>query len=840
MANKINFSDYRASGVYFLEIDNSVISTSSSRTALRMAVGFNMRGPFNRPVYVAGADDCNKFFGPIDRRLERQGCFTNRMVRTMVRKAPVYVLNLLKTTDADKVGCWFLPFGTAPAESDASTGKWEFEARYDDMYDRTKFWMADDRAFVNNAFKANSYTSDLKDAPFYAVGNCGTKDISVIVKKADVTGYNVTFLEYYGSKDEIPYKWINPNDYVSDYFVDVVLLSGQWADCNALSKDVVWSKYFDENGLKAEMLEKFLRLDAVNVIGKYTGCVIPNFQDKQGSIKAIDYIINSKCNETGLMLGTNEDAMEYVCFDASVGHFCDINGDGLYDAEGEESELTHKFVPDFVGNKLDSSTTSYLSCVIDASCIKTYESESREYTLGEDATTINLTDNQFMVSVDDAENIKIGDYVKNDKDFLIKIIKKRMISGVGCVYTANGIVGLKDINVTKEVEVTPDDPSTEDVNERVTEEREVTVKGVEIHPSIQSMVTNYKFTDLKGLRVSTRHMPGYNEYGTKAEEAGVEKIYSMLSDDMGLRKGLLNDDLIDFRYIVDTMAYGLGENCGGKRHLAALAKEKGHCTAIINAPSMTQFAESDAPVFGPEKDGYFDVAYIPQGGNQDLPYSADTQSFSLPGEDYGADHVGVFAPFLKYAERGRTILVPPAADVSNTFMNKYTGGDPYVTIANRNGILVNGEIAGVEYLFDEDDRGHLETMGINPIIERNAQAIIYGDKTAYQTVNSDLSYLHVREILNTIQLSCKAVLDDYVFNFNIPTVRAEIVTKLNPILRAMKDSGALVRYEIQCDENNNDKEVIDNKFCIVDIGVWISQNMEKIVVPITINRSTTA
>ena len=188
----------------------------------------------------------------------------------------------------------------------------------------------------------------------------------------------------------------------------------------------------------------------------------------------------------------------------------------------------------------------------------------------------------------------------------------------------------------------------------------------------------------------------------------------------------------------------------------------------------------------------------------------------------------------------KTILVPPAADVSNTFMNKYTGGDPYVTIANVNGILVNGEIAGVEYLFDEEDRGHLETMGINPIIERNGQALIYGDKTAYQTVNSDLSYLHVREILNTIQLSCKAVLDDYVFNFNIPTVRAEIVTKLNPILRAMKDSGALVRYEIQCDENNNDKEVIDNKFCIVDIGVWISQNMEKIVVPITINRSTTA
>ena len=80
----------------------------------------------------------------------------------------------------------------------------------------------------------------------------------------------------------------------------------------------------------------------------------------------------------------------------------------------------------------------------------------------------------------------------------------------------------------------------------------------------------------------------------------------------------------------------------------------------------------------------------------------------------------------------------------------------------------------------------------------------------------------------------------YVFTYNIPTTRAEIVTRINPILKAMKSSGALVKYEIQCDDANNDKEVIDNKFCIVDIGVWISQNMEKIIVPITINRSTTA
>ena len=52
---------------------------------------------------------------------------------------------------------------------------------------------------------------------------------------------------------------------------------------------------------------------------------------------------------------------------------------------------------------------------------------------------------------------------------------------------------------------------------------------------------------------------------------------------------------------------------------------------------MTQFAQSDAPFFGDNWDKSmgdsrptFDVAYIPQGGNQDLVYSADTSSFTLP------------------------------------------------------------------------------------------------------------------------------------------------------------------------------------------------------------------
>lgn len=807
MANKINFSDYPASGVYFMEIDNSIISTSSSRSALRLAVGFNMRGPFNRPVYVASADDCNKFFGPIDRKLERNGCFTNRMVRTLVRKAPVYVLNLLKVDSTDTVGCAFLPL-----TKEMGTG--EFKTPYSNLYDKTSFWVADDDAFVKESFvEGTSYegvfaedssieVTELEKAPFFAIGNCGTKDISVIVKKSEgLAGYNVTFLEYFGSQDEIPYKWINPNDYVSDYFVDVVAINGKW-DSSVLSNDVVWGKYFDENGLKADMFNKFIRLDAVNVIKQWTGCVLPNFQDKQGTIKSIDYVINAKCNETGLMFGVNEDALDYVAYDGD-GYFYDEDRTGVRPENAEDAN----FVPDFIGNEIasDSSAFYHMSAYVNPSEMIT------TVTCEEDSS---LASNEFKLSETNSSTVFVGDYVKSTSGRLSKITKKK---------------GIKSEDSSSFVYF-----ATEPVDK--------TNNNVEVHKNISSVTKSYKFFVLDGLKIGKTHIP--------SKEEGVEKIYSMLSGeydengkligDLGIRKGLLNNDAIDFRYIVDTMAYGLGENCGGKRHLANFAKEKEHCTAIINAPSMSQFASSDAPVFSDEKDGSFDISYIPQGGNQDLVYSPDTKLFSLPDEDNGATHVGVFAPFLKYADRNKVILVPPAADVANTFMNKFMGGDPYVTVANLNGIIVNSDVVGVEYQFDENDRGYLETMGINPIIDRSGQIMIYGDKTGYQSVKSDLSYLHVRELLNTIQIACGAVLEDYVFTYNIPTTRAEIVTRINPILKAMKSSGALVKYEIQCDDANNDKEVIDNKFCIVDIGVWISQNMEKIIVPITINRSTTA
>ena len=829
----INFADYKASGVYFLEIDNSIV-TGTTNAVQRLAVGYNGTGPFNRPIYLSSSSDCDRLLGDIDKKLERRGCFTNRNIRTMVSRSPIFALNLLPVNTADtssnpdQVGVNALSMAMSQ-ENIAS------KAPFAKMYDRTRFWIADEDAMMGGVFSAvnteKGTSNDNVHSPLFGVGNCGTKNISLIVRKATgMTGYNVTFLDWYGSEDEFPYRWINPNDYVSDYFIQVIAISGNWDPANyaTYAADPTWGQFFTEKGIKADMLNKFLRLDAVNVLGNWTGCIIPDFVDKQGNNRSIEYLINNSANETGLLFGFNASAFDTLSLgtkpDGKKELFLDVNGDNEYDAEGEEQKAP--YLIDLVGH--------YTPDVVDASGadfgkflsydLTDEEKQKMVFTLA----TAELDSSPAKLKVmevdmpDEAEDgftIGVGDYVRAASGLLARITKKQFRR----------------------------DASTDEGYFVFTCAEALPTSGpYYVHKNITDVYSTLALIPLKGLKITARHMPGFDSEGKPDNEAGVEKIYSML-EDPGIRKGLLNRDQLDFRYIVDTFAYGLGTEARGKVYLPRLAMDRGRTTALCNLPSMSQFASSDDPFFGesydPAIDGrpMFNVEYIPEGGNMDMAYpSGNTQQFTLPTEENGAKYCGFFSPFLRYTEGSKVVLVPPAADVSNTFMQKYLGGDPYKTVANLNGIIQNAEISGVEYMFDDSDRGAIEPFGVNPIIVRNGTVMIYGDRTTYQTLNSDFNFLHVRELLNTIEIGCANILHDYVYTYNLPKTRAEIVSRITPMLQAMKDSGALTQFTIQCDDKNNTKEVIDEKFCIVDIGVWITQNMEKILTRITLNRSTTA
>jgi hypothetical protein len=225
------------------------------------------------------------------------------------------------------------------------------------------------------------------------------------------------------------------------------------------------------------------------------------------------------------------------------------------------------------------------------------------------------------------------------------------------------------------------------------------------------------------------------------------------------------------------------------------------------------------------------------GGNPDMPRSFQ---FSFPNEEDGAKYCGVFGPYLKYNEGGKLLSIPPAADVANAYVRKFLGDNPFAIVANRNGILSNPDLAGVEYMIDKVDRDSLEPFGYNSIIERptTGQIMIYSNATAFQIVKSDFNNLHVKELLNTLEIQIEEVLQQYVFDFNNPVTRLNIINSVSPILETTKDAGALTKYEIVMDETNNTPDLIADGFGIIDIGVWVTGALTKIINRITVNKNS--
>lgn len=555
------------------------------------------------------------------------------------------------------------------------------------------------------------------------------------------------------------------------------------------------------------------------MIGNWTGTIIPEFYAKNGQYESIVPVINQATPRTGFMVSLNEELLETIE---------DVHEDG--------------YVVDLVGHTIPNNGAfgGFLSYpAVDGSIAFTEKADA-------------VDGNMFAVSAIDAGGITIGDLIVSGTadgagdvkdEHLSRIIKKtyKVVTAkdkddVNSVYhnLFSGIENDTPVYVFTCTDKVADFGAVEIKNsegEKIGE----TTHAVSRHKAITDLYDSLSGLYLKGLEIGNRHIPGYDTEGNVDIEAGIEKVYGML-EDTGIHRGLTNTDMIMFRYIIDTMGGGKSQGLGGKKHLSMLAKDAGSCTAILSYPSMEYLASSEQPIFRDidGRPGDFDTKYLPTGGNPD---AIGAGAVTLPSEDEGSKFTGVFAPYLKYTDGVKNILVPPAADVANAYYRKFSAtGNPYITVANMNGVLSNSSIGGVEYMFDKTDRDNIEPYGINPIITRNGRVLIYGDKTAYQDVISDYNYLHVRELLNTIEIEVQAKLHPYVFKYNTAETRAEIVRKVTPILQAMQDSGALYSFEIQMDENNNTDEVIERSYGILDIGVKMGKNLEKIVTRIKVNR----
>ena len=300
MANiTLDLNRFKASGVYTIEFDASERIVVSTQT-VRLVVGFSRFGPINAPTFLRDIRTARRVFGNIDTSLENRGSFFHRAIETCLSTGPIFALNLLPLNNVpvseggDAVD--YRSFALAADEQNGPITR----ALYASFYDKERFWFPDE-----SYLQATVDSKPVNRDRLFNFVNLGQQVVSVLVRKSvNASQYNVTAEDYYGG-NAIP-DYVYSKDYMSDYFVDIFIVKGDWTNHALLSKDPTYSKYFDVRGLRVDRTDAFLSLDGVTTLGSFTGCVIPNFIDNNGSNQSIDVIVNSGVASTGLFLNLNE------------------------------------------------------------------------------------------------------------------------------------------------------------------------------------------------------------------------------------------------------------------------------------------------------------------------------------------------------------------------------------------------------------------------------------------------------------------------------------------------------------------------------------------------------
>lgn len=667
------------------------------------------------------------------------------------------------------------------------------------------------------------------------------------------------------------------------------------------SADIIYQSYFDENGfirgIDDSNLVKFLNLPSVDLRAKYVGSLIPNFVDKLGRNIWIQKLVNDDVDTIGLLCTENVELLEKVDFDGEfidekidlIGHNIfskikpdefTIEGDLSFDFLGYKFKYTD--VPQEVKVGLDvyRSTPEANPDTTETKSLHPFAWEklddngdgTGEYVYA-DATYLKVGSKVYKNDGSDADSDMDdgGHVISIEKDVTPLVTEFAIVSPEGLYTNAKATEEYKYIPRDNEVildryaDVVVGDyllSETTDDSKKSRLTRVVEVRNVYdytkdkvgilvvcadvishkrgVYDNIVTKVTpidkicdRLQWVCLNGFQVRKGAMPD----GTNKQQNMIldmlREVPEYTSTTSNLFKALIDRDYVQFRYLVDTFGLGLESEC--KKVYTQLCQARKSAFAIINCPSQLDFKKSLDPCFT-NKSGGVEVEYIAKGG--DLSRNPSFL-FSLPKIENGASWGAYYYPYLRITDLSAPKSVPPAAYVSNLYIQKYSRGFAWSIVAGqKRGVISGNQVVGVEATLVSDNRDWLEPVGINSIIwEPGVGVEIYANKTAKQTPVSALSSIHVREAAIYIQDNVESILRRYVFEFNTAQSRMEIKTLVDEFLTNMKNNGGLYDFRTVMDTSNNTAEVIDRNMGVIDIYVEIVRGLEIIAQRLTILRT---
>lgn len=326
---------YRGAGVYTIFSDETVQpNTSGNGQVVRLVMGFSKVGWFNRPFYIEQGDytTARLLFGERDRSLERKGSFFHKSLEVALAAGPILAMNLHPfNNELDEHG---QPKATSDSAEYQSFSMDVSETNGEKVNKLYASYFQKERFYIPRAEYLLATRNGVNQNKILSLVNLSQNKVSFIIKKANVKGYDITAREWYGG-DNIP-AFIRPTDLISDYFVEVIMISGDFGSgrYQSLSVDSSLGQFFTKDGLKADKLEQFLNRNEVVIKNRVVGCLIPDFRAKDGSNLFIETMINASVLSTGVICAIDRDQIENYEYGTNDS-FVDLIGNRLLDKEVE-------------------------------------------------------------------------------------------------------------------------------------------------------------------------------------------------------------------------------------------------------------------------------------------------------------------------------------------------------------------------------------------------------------------------------------------------------------------------------------------------------------------------
>lgn len=235
--------------------------------------------------------------------------------------------------------------------------------------------------------------------------------------------------------------------------------------------------------------------------------------------------------------------------------------------------------------------------------------------------------------------------------------------------------------------------------------------------------------------------------------------------------------------------------------LDTIAKNRMDCVAILSTPYSKEISSN-----------YLNdlIAYRKVDLNLNSSYSA------------------LFSPHVRITDRfnDRKIVVSPDGYCAGRISFSANQREIWFPPAGlRRGVL---NVEDVVRRFNDGELDALYNVGINPIkFYAGRGIVVWGQKTLLSR-RSALDRLNVRLLLIVIEPAIKEFLEDYLFEINDASTRAEVEQKIATYMEKIQAKRGVTEFQVICDTTNNTPQDIDNNRLIVDLFIKPSRSIEEI------------